>query len=387
MWEQRTHGTQLQPTTGKRPRGHPNPASWGCTPTLVSARTTQHIPAYISGKINNHQTQLLLDSGASCSVISRKHVNIEISPEQCIQLINADGRFFTPLGTSSATVTLGQFSANHTFLIVEQLSVPVILGCDFISKHALVLDIRGGKAYQLGSEYRMNLDTQVAKLCSPLIVDDELPQALPSKSTGSRAPELPETTHPAIAQVIEEYKVLFSQQIGQTNITHHIIDTGDASPVKVPPRPIPFHYVDRVQKQLTDMVQEGIIRPSSSPWCAPAVYVPKPNGEICICVDFVQLNRCTKKDSYPVPRADRPHQRLAGKRIFSKLDLRSAYWQFPMHQSSIEKTAFCPGLGYSLREFLVMPYGLTGATQTCQCSLDKLVSVVLMNFSMSAMIV
>ena len=103
-------------------KGAPNPASWGCTPTLVSACTTQHIPAYITGKINKHPTQLLLDSGASCSVISKKHINIDkLSPENSIQLINADGRSFMPLGTSSATVTLGEFSASHTFLVVEEL--------------------------------------------------------------------------------------------------------------------------------------------------------------------------------------------------------------------------------------------------------------------------
>ena len=118
----------------------------------------------------------------------------------------------------------------------------------------------------------MNLDIQVPKLCSPLIVDDKLPQALPSKSMGPSITNLPEITHPAIAQIIEEYKLLFSPQIGRINIMHHNIDTGDASPVKVPPCHIPFHYVDRVQKQLTDMVHEGIIRPSSSPWCVPAVY-------------------------------------------------------------------------------------------------------------------
>ena len=88
----------------------------------------------------------------------------------------------------------------------------------------------------------------------------------------------------------------------------------------------------------------------------------------------MQLNRTTKKDSYPVHRADRPHQRLAGKQVFSKLDLKSAYWQFPMHQASIEKTAFSPGPGYGLWEFVVMPYGLTGATQTCQRGLDGLFS-------------
>ena len=64
-------------------------------------------------------------------------------------------------------MTLGQFSANHIFLVVDNLSVPVILGCDFMSKHDLVLDIQGGTAHQMGSGYRMNLDNEVAKLCNP----------------------------------------------------------------------------------------------------------------------------------------------------------------------------------------------------------------------------
>ena len=58
-----------------------------------------------------------------------------------------------------------------------------------------------------------------------------------------------------------------------------------------------------------------------SPWRAPAVYVPKSNGELRICVDFVQLNRVTKKNSYPIPRTEGPQQKLSGKCVFSKLDL------------------------------------------------------------------
>ena len=165
-------------------------------------------------------------------------------------------------------------------------------------KHALVLDIQGGTAHQMGSGFRMSLDTKIDKLCNPLVIDDELPQALPSKSTGPSIPELPEITHPVVAQVVEEYKSLFSQHIGKTNITHHLIDTGDAPPVKVSPHLIPFHYVDKVQKQLTDMVNEGIIRPSSSPWCAPAVCVSKPNRDIRICIDFVHSIN-TKKGLIP----------------------------------------------------------------------------------------
>ena len=89
-------------------------------------------------------------------------------------------------------------------------------------------------------------------------------------------------------------------------------------------------------------------------------------------MDFVQLNRVTKKNSYPVPRTEGPQQKLASKCVFSKHDLRSAYWQFPMQEQSIEKTVLCPGPGYGLWEFVVMPYGLTGATQTCQQCLDTI---------------
>ena len=102
------------------------------------------------------------------------------------------------------------------------------------------------------------------------------------------------------------------------------------------------------------------------------MYVPKDNGEIRICVDFVQLNKVTKKDSYPVPRADGPQQKMSNKKVFSKIDLKSAYWQFPIQEQSIEKTAFSPGPGYGLWEFTMMPYGLTGATQMCQRGLDAI---------------
>ena len=117
---------------------------------------------------------------------------------------------------------------------------------------------------------------------------------MPCRNTDPCQLDLLSNVHPALTQSVNEYSMLFSQQIGHTNITQHFIDTGDSPTVKVLPCPIPFHFVDCVQQQLTDM-QEGIIRPSSSPWCAPAVYVPKSICEIRICIDFVQLNYRTKK--------------------------------------------------------------------------------------------
>ena len=73
---------------------------------------------------------------------------------------------------------------------------------------------------------------------------------------------MPSDVHPSLTPVLEEFKELFTQQLGKTSVAEHTIDTGDALPIRIPPRQIPFHYMDKVNVQLEDMVKEGIIRPS-----------------------------------------------------------------------------------------------------------------------------
>ena len=93
--------------------------------------------------------------------------------------------------------------------------------------------------------------------------------------------------------------------------------------------------------QLTEMLDRNIIRVSSSPWLAPAVYVPKKSGEIRICIDYRELNTQTVKDAYPLPLPDEIQDRLSGSKVFSKLYLHvhSAYWQLPVKVENCMKTA------------------------------------------------
>jgi len=219
-------------------------------------------------------------------------------------LVNADGRNITPCGTTTLTVTLGSFSVKHPFIVVDHLSVPAILGCDFLRfQHGFVLNFESG-IFHRASCPRQALPLHVSELrsCNNVTIDEDCPQAIPVRCDENNVQcEMPTDVHPSLKPVVQEFEVLFSKQLGQTNVTQHMIDTGEAAPIKVPPRQIPFHYAERVHAQLQDMAREGIIRPSTSPWCAPAVYVPKSTGEVRICVDFVKLNQVTKKDSYPVP--------------------------------------------------------------------------------------
>ena len=197
------------------------------------------------------------------------------------------------------------------------MSTPVILGCDFLTNNGIVLHFKHGTFHR--ADQKLQLLPAEAIPCHLITVDDDCPQAIPNYNPNTV--DMPSDVHPSLKPALEEFNDLLSQQLGRTNVTEHMIDTGDALPIKIPPRQIPFHYVDKVHAQLEDMAKEGIIRHSASPWCAPTVYVPKSSGEIRICVDFVQLNKVTKK----VPPSEGPQQKLAG--IFKTLHIGSSQWR------------------------------------------------------------
>ena len=141
--------------------------------------------------------------------------------------------------------------------------------------------------------------------------------------------------------------------------------------MRVPPRRIPAHYRETVEKQIHQMLEQGVIEESCSPWMAPAVFVPKKSGEIRLCIDYRELNKRTVKDAYPLPLVDEVQDRLSGCSVFSTLDLQCGYWQLPVNPADIQKTAFCPGPGMGLYQFKRMPFGLTGAPGSFQCLMDK----------------
>jgi hypothetical protein len=79
--------------------------------------------------------------------------------------------------------------------------------------------------------------------------------------------------------------------------------------------------------QLKEMLDKGYIRPSVSPWGAPALFVKKKDSTLKLCIDYRQLNKMTIKNKYPLPRIDDLFDQLRGATIFSNIDLRSGYHQ------------------------------------------------------------
>jgi hypothetical protein len=114
-----------------------------------------------------------------------------------------------------------------------------------------------------------------------------------------------------------------------------------------------------LKKQIDELSEKGYIRPSTSPWAAPVLFMEKKDGTRRMCIDYRALNKVTIKNKYPLPRIEDMFDQLRGASVFSKIDLRSGYHPLRIRPSDILKTTFITK--YGLYEFIVMSFGLTNA--------------------------
>ena len=148
-------------------------------------------------------------------------------------------------------------------------------------------------------------------------------------------------------------------ELGQTHLRQFRIVTGDCPPVAVPARRTPYHLREEVAIQIRKMERQGVIQKSSSPWSAPLLLVKKGDGNYRFAIDYRALNAKTATEVAYLPTVRECLDSLAGSRLYTTLDLNSAYWQVPIVPEDRKKTAFCTETDHW--EFLVMPYGLKNA--------------------------
>ncbi|GBG60083.1 hypothetical protein CBR_g414 [Chara braunii] len=124
-----------------------------------------------------------------------------------------------------------------------------------------------------------------------------------------------------------------------------------------------------LRAQLNDLLDKGWIRPNSSPYGAPVLFVRKKNKDLRLCIDYRKLNAQTVKNAGPLPRIDDLLERLGSANFFSKLDLKSGYHQISIRPQDRYKTAF--KTPYWLFEWVVMPFGLTNTPTTFQATMTN----------------
>ncbi|MCO5586288.1 hypothetical protein L7F22_040227 [Adiantum nelumboides] len=141
------------------------------------------------------------------------------------------------------------------------------------------------------------------------------------------------------------------------------------------PRNKPLYRVSQVQqeeimRQVNELVEKEMVRPSSSLFCSLVLLVQKKDGTYRMCVDYRALNRITIKNRFPVPRVEDLFDKLQGSTYFSSIDLKSGYHQIRIVDEDIVKTAFRTTFG--LYEYLVMPFGLTNAPATFNRTMERI---------------
>ena len=176
-------------------------------------------------------------------------------------------------------------------------------------------------------------------------------------------------------KLVKKYEQLFtdnSKKPKQTHMVNRQIITWDALPVKSKYRRIPVAWEKEVESQVQEMLENGIIRRSSSPWNSPIILVKKKDNTMRFVCDFRGLNNVTKKDTYPLPHIRDIIDKMDGAQYWSTLDAAGAYWSMPLNETDKEKTAFTIPRGKY--EFNVTPYGLTNAGASYQRMMDMCMS-------------
>ena len=278
-----------------------------------------------------------------------------------VSLFEPDTSALTEQGLRMAEATVAPDLDNQVILLIDNESFnPVKLK----------------KGLQLGKVHPVTVDP--AEEQEDTVEDDPTIAMVTETSTADREEQVLKAEHvnptglspqqlSQMQALLKEYMDIFSLQpsdLGTTDQMTHSIDTDDHRPIRQPPRRLPFSLRSKTNELVKEMLDQGIIQPSKSPWASPVVLVEKKDGTVRFCVDYRRLNSVTNMEVFPLPRIDDSLDMLAKSKFFSTLDLASGFWEVKMEPSSREKTAFVTHSG--LYEFSVMPFGLVNAPSTFQ---------------------
>ncbi|GJX73415.1 putative reverse transcriptase domain-containing protein [Tanacetum coccineum] len=184
------------------------------------------------------------------------------------------------------------------------------------------------------------------------------------REKSKRKPEISQRrSNLRMCRLYGDFLDVFLEDLSGLSPTRQVKFQIDLVPGAAPVARAPYRLAPSERQELSTQLQElsdkGFIRPSSSPWGAPVLFVKKKDGSFRMCIDYRELNKLTVKNRYPLPRIDDMFDQLQGSRVYSKIDLWSGYDQLRVREEEIPKTAFRTRYGHY--EFQVMPFGLTNA--------------------------
>ncbi|WVZ96913.1 hypothetical protein U9M48_042493 [Paspalum notatum var. saurae] len=304
--------------------------------------------------VNNNPSVVLFDSGASFTFISKayalRHGYEIIGLKQNYHITAAGSAINTNHMVRDLCLQVGKESLFINSLVLPRLGIDIVLGMNWLKQHQAMIDVEN-RTIQLRSSGGTNLSIQV-------------PLHKHESHTVNVAEAHLESQALAKIPVACEYPDVFPEKLPglppDRDVEFRIDLVPGTAPVSKRPYRMAPDELKELKTQLQEQLDKGFIRPSSSPWGCPALFVEKKDqGGKRLCVDYRPLNAVTVKNKYPLPHIDILFDQLGGATVFSKIDLRSGYHQIKVREEDIPKTAF--STRYGLYEYLVMSFGLTNA--------------------------
>ncbi|GJX88437.1 putative reverse transcriptase domain-containing protein [Tanacetum coccineum] len=264
--------------------------------------------------LNNHYASMIFDSGANRSfVLTTFSTLLDITPDTldvsyAVEL--ADGRI-SETNTILRGCTLGLLG--HPFNIdliqVELGTFNVIIGMDWLENHHAVII------------YDEKIVTQkYIKRGCPIFLAQVTKKEIENESEEKRLEDVP-----TVRDFLEVFLEDLPRLLRTRQVEFQIDLVPGAAPVARAPYRLAPSELQELSTQLQELSDEGFIRPSSSPWGAPVLFVKKKYRSFRICIDYCELNKLTVKNRYPLPRIDDLFDQLQRSRVYSKIDLRSGY--------------------------------------------------------------
>ncbi|KAJ0914905.1 putative nucleotidyltransferase, Ribonuclease H [Helianthus annuus] len=363
---------------------------------VIGAGEARNDPNVVAGKflLDDRYVSVLFDSGADASYVSLriskklKHPPALLSSKHIVEIANGRNIEASHVIHDCKLELSGQTFSIDLFP-VKLGSFDVVIGMDWLSKH---------RAEILCQEKAVRIPRRSGK---PLIVQGNKGGEVTGIISLLKAQKCLQKGHTAILAlvsdthekekriedfpVVRDYPEVFPEELPglppHRQVEFQIELAPGAAPIARAPYRLAPAELKELSTQLQELLDKGFIRPSSSPWGAPVLFVKKKDGTFRMCIDYRELNKVTVKNRYPLPRIDDLFDQLQGSSYYSKVDLRSGYHQLRVRNEDISKTAFRTRYGHY--EFLVMPFGMTNApavfmdlmNRVCKPYLDKFVIV------------
>jgi hypothetical protein len=356
--------------------------------TSFSAPQTLKLISYIK----HRKIIILVDSGSTHNFI---HHRIALETHCYIHVVNnfqimiANGGSMKCGGhCENVHLQIGDYHLKSHMFVIDMGGCDIVLGGDWLrTLGPILMDFKALTMQfdQEGHQYKF----QGITAGSPEVISSHRMEKLLKKVHSSvisqlhaiQATETPPVPHDLQA-LLSKHQMVFSTPQGlppSCGVHDHSIPLVPGSlPPNIHLYRHPFSQKNEIEKMVQELLNAGIIHPSTSPYSSPIVMVLNKEGSWTMCLDFHALNKLSIKDKFPISVIDDLLDELSGAQFFTKLDLCSGYHQIHMKEENIPKMAFRTHEGHY--EFLVMPFGLCNAPSTFQSLMNHVFCPFLCHF-------